>query len=185
MKVPFKREIYIKENQAPFFNDVENYCKKHSIPISNLVFEALEKYMIDRKSEEIILIIKKGPASEFKKIKFRGKKISSTEFLMDKVAVNTKSTKKFKKNHRKAHQYIFYRTNKNNLLVYLKKFHLKYGWDNDFKIINYDEIDILEETTEYKVYNDIEELLDDIEDIPVSCIDKIILEMGQIDVLDV
>ncbi|MCQ4768830.1 hypothetical protein, partial [Faecalibacillus intestinalis] len=159
-----------------------------NIPMSNLIIQALKKYMKDIDNSIITLVIKKNEESnmlsEYKKIKFKGKEITTTNNIYndDKTPKCACLIPKLdvKDNSELIHQYTFYKTEKGKLLVYIRKIHMMIVYN-----FNGTQFDIVEEECDYKVFNDIKEAMKVFYDIPQEYIDDLIFEVAETEVLDI
>lgn len=185
MAEALRKNIYIPEEEVEFFKECEKFTQDNNMPMSGVIIQALKKYMEDANNSDIILVVKKNEESvllnEYKKIKFKGKKIVSTGLLYtDKCPSFVKLRPKFEMyaNDNLAHEYIFYKTEKGMLLAYIRKLHVRFTpYSTDTSII--------EEECMYEIFKSIEDAVSKLNDIPNECIDELILEMADTEELDI
>ncbi|WP_085828996.1 hypothetical protein [Clostridium massiliodielmoense] len=185
-----RKNIYISQEDVKFFRECEEHAQNNDMAMSNMIIKSLKKYMQTIDSSLITLVIKRNEVNnelcEYKKIQFKGKKITETELI-----VNDSETPKcvciipkisMNEDHQLTHKYTFYKTCKDKLLVYINKIHLQIEYDyNGFEINN----EVIEEECEYRVFNDIREIVKVFNDVPNKYIDKLIMEVAKTEFLDI
>ena len=190
-----RKNIYIPDDQSQVYEKAEIFAKSHDISLSVLIGKSLEYYINSNEpnDKDIYLTIKTYSENPkiptIKQIKFIGEEISQSEIINDKVSNEYYSKYEvsnevvFDENNYTVHDYVghaytIYKTQKGKLLVYISRSHERPD-DNSGEYI------IIKEENSYKLYDNVSDMVEGIEDMPNNVIEDVVKFNSEIEVLDI
>lgn len=180
-----RKNIYIPEEQIQLYQNGEELAKEKDISMSMLILKGISMFIEanENKSNTITLTIKQYEDNSIipimKQIKFVGEKLGESGYIPDNYIAReciegncdlgevVCDLDNYEISDHVAHYYMIYKTQKGKLLVYIDREHTNGYYENGL-------YEIKKQTFSYKIYNTLEEMVQDIKDIPSNTIEEIV-----------
>ncbi|MCY6355965.1 hypothetical protein [Clostridium sp. ZS2-4] len=159
MAKAIRKNIYIPEEQTELYQNGEELAKEQDLSMSMLILQGIKMFIDANKNKgnTITLTIKQyennSKIPTMKQIKFIGEKIAESDYICDKKFLD----------YVKTHNYTIYRTKKDKLLVHINMV-LTDSVKNEME----------KQTFSHKIYNTLEEMVQDLKDLPPETIEDIV-----------